>query len=84
MEALFFKKVLIWGCAAGKIPFEFSAAYDNYMDWLKKIAAMNSNTVEHTPFSAWSFMKHLHNTTLKQEQTYLSDAGVWADETGKQ
>ena len=78
----FLKGVNMGVALPGKYPSEFSATYDNYMDWLKKIAAMNSNTVRTYTILPPEFYEAFaqYNIENGNRHIYLMQ-GVWADET---
>lgn len=78
----FLKGVNLGVAVPGSYPSEFRATYDVYLDWLKKIAAMNSNTVRTYTILPPEFYEAFaqYNLENNNKPLYLMQ-GVWADET---
>ncbi|HMS65874.1 MAG TPA: polysaccharide deacetylase family protein [Ignavibacteria bacterium] len=78
----FLKGVNMGVALPGKYPSEFSANYNVYMDWFRKIADMNSNTVRIYTILPPEFYEAFaqYNLDNADKHLYLLQ-GVWADET---
>lgn len=78
----FLKGVNMGVAIPGSYPSEFRATYDIYMDWLKKIAGMNSNTIRTYTILPPEFYEAFAQFNLENNNKplYLMQ-GVWADET---
>ncbi|MDZ4712180.1 MAG: polysaccharide deacetylase family protein [bacterium] len=77
----FLKGVNMGVALPGNYPSEFSATYEQYLDWFKKIAAMNSNTVRIYTILPPEFYEAFaqYNIENSNKPLYLMQ-GVWADE----
>lgn len=78
----FLKGVNMGVALPGKYPSEFSATYDIYLDWFKKIAGMNSNTIRVYTVLPPEFYEAfaMYNINNSNKPLYILQ-GVWADET---
>lgn len=77
----FLKGVNMGVALPGKYPSEFSATFSDYLDWFKKIAEMNSNTIRVYTILPPEFYDALsqYNIGNSNKPLYLLQ-GVWADE----
>ncbi|MEO8209725.1 MAG: polysaccharide deacetylase family protein [bacterium] len=78
----FLKGVNLGVALPAHYPSEFSATYERYLDWLKKIADMNSNTVRIYTILPPEFYEAFaqYNIDNNNKPLYLLH-GVWASET---
>lgn len=78
----FLKGVNMGVALPGKYPSEFSASHEMYLDWFKKIADMNSNTIRVYTILPPEFYEAFsqYNVYNANKPLYLLQ-GVWADET---
>ncbi|MEO6695238.1 MAG: polysaccharide deacetylase family protein [Ignavibacteria bacterium] len=78
----FLKGVNMGVALPGNYPTEFKASYDIYLDWFKKIAEMNSNTIRIYTILPPEFYEAFaqYNIDHFSSPLYLLQ-GVWADET---
>lgn len=78
----FLKGVNMGVALPGKYPSEFSATYDIYLSWFKKIADMNSNTIRIYTVLPPEFYEAFaqYNLDHSNKPLYILQ-GVWADET---
>lgn len=81
-NAHFLKGVNIGAALPGYYPSEFSADYETYMDWFRKIAAMNANTIRIYTILPPEFYEAFAQYNLENSNSplYLMQ-GVWAEET---
>ncbi len=78
----FLKGVNMGVALPGNYPSEFSASYEMYLDWFKKIADMNANTVRIYTILPPEFYEAFaqYNINNSNKPIYLIH-GVWAEET---
>lgn len=78
----FLKGVNMGVALPGSYPTEFNSTYEMYLEWFKKIAEMNSNTIRTYTILPPEFYGAFaqYNTENSNKPLYLLQ-GVWADET---
>ncbi|MEP7146658.1 MAG: polysaccharide deacetylase family protein [bacterium] len=81
-EPHFLKGVNLGVALPGYYPSEFSASYDTYLDWFRKIADMNANTVRVYTILPPQFYDAFaqYNIDNASKPLYILQ-GIWADET---
>ena len=78
----FLKGVNMGVALPGNYPSEFAATYEIYMDWFKKIADMNSNTIRTYTILPPEFYEAFAQYNIENDNKHLYlMQGVWADET---
>ena len=84
-EKIFLKGVNLGVALPGKFPSEFSASFDQYLEWFRLIGEMNSNVVRIYTILPPEFYEAFayYNLLYQNRKLYLMH-GVWAKEPEKE